>query len=116
MELLIFNFRDELIRLDATKIVYFEGDGNYTHIVTINNVYSSVCIGLHRMEQLIAEQLEGKKQKFLRVGKRYIVNTRFISHINVLKQDLQLSDNEHFSFNLSVSKDALRRVKNALYA
>ena len=27
---LFFNSRDELLRLDISKIVYFESDGNYT--------------------------------------------------------------------------------------
>ena len=31
-----FNSRDKLIRLDIQKIVYFEGDGNYTYIVPAN--------------------------------------------------------------------------------
>ena len=31
-----FNSRDKLIRLDVQKIVYFEGDGYYTYIVTAN--------------------------------------------------------------------------------
>ena len=30
---LFFNSRDELLRLDISKIVYFESDGNYTNII-----------------------------------------------------------------------------------
>ena len=37
-----FNSRDKLIRLDIQKIVYFEGDGNYTYIVTANK--QKVCV------------------------------------------------------------------------
>ena len=37
-----FNSRDKLIRLDTQKIVYFEGDGNYTYIVTANK--QKACI------------------------------------------------------------------------
>ena len=32
-EFLYLNSRDELLRLDINKIVYFEGEGNYTYIV-----------------------------------------------------------------------------------
>lgn len=32
---LYINTRDELIRLDCSKIVYMEGDGNYTNIVLV---------------------------------------------------------------------------------
>ena len=30
-EFLYLNSRDELLRLDINKIVYFEGEGNYTY-------------------------------------------------------------------------------------
>ena len=33
---LFFNSRDELLRLDISKIVYFESDGNYTNIILTN--------------------------------------------------------------------------------
>ena len=32
------NSRDEFLRVDITKIVYFEADGNYTHIILNNKV------------------------------------------------------------------------------
>ena len=35
---LYFNSRDKLIRLDFAKIVYIEGDGNYSYIVMSNKV------------------------------------------------------------------------------
>lgn len=35
-QFIVFNTKTELLRLDVSKIVYFEGDGNYTQIVTIN--------------------------------------------------------------------------------
>lgn len=34
-QFIVFNTKTELLRLDVSKIVYFEGDGNYTQIVTI---------------------------------------------------------------------------------
>lgn len=39
---LYINTRDELIRLDCSKIVYMEGDGNYTNIVLANKQKVSV--------------------------------------------------------------------------
>ena len=32
---LYINTRDELLRFDCSKIVYMEGDGNYTNIVLV---------------------------------------------------------------------------------
>ena len=39
--LLLFNTRDQLLRLDIARIVYFEADGNYTHVVAMNKLKSS---------------------------------------------------------------------------
>lgn len=46
---LYINTRDELIRLDCSKIVYMEGDGNYTNIVLVNKQKVSVCMNLSHM-------------------------------------------------------------------
>lgn len=42
-QFIVFNTKTELLRLDVSKIVYFEGDGNYTQIVTINKL-KAVCL------------------------------------------------------------------------
>lgn len=46
-----FNSRDKLIRLDIQKIVYFEGDGNYTYIVTANKQKVCVTMNLSHTEE-----------------------------------------------------------------
>lgn len=38
MKYIYFNSRDELIRLSINSIVYFESDGNYTNVITINKL------------------------------------------------------------------------------
>ena len=43
-QFIVFNTKTELLRLDVSKIVYFEGDGNYTQIVTINKLKAVVCL------------------------------------------------------------------------
>ena len=49
-----FNSRDKLIRLDIQKIVYFEGDGNYTYIVTANK--QKVCVTMNLSHTEIGRQ------------------------------------------------------------
>ena len=41
---IFFNSRDERLRIDISKIVYFEADGNYTDIIVINKLRASVCM------------------------------------------------------------------------
>ena len=45
-EFLYVNTRDELLRLDCSRIVYMEGDGNYPNIVFVNKLNAPVCMHL----------------------------------------------------------------------
>lgn len=106
-----FNSRDKLIRLDIQKIVYFEGDGNYTYIVTANKQKVCVTLNLAHTEEALAKQLGDTAKQFMRVGKRFIINMNYIYQVDILKQTLMLSDYEHFLFQMPVSKEALKTVK-----
>ena len=106
-----FNSRDKLIRLDIQKIVYFEGDGNYTYIVTANKQKVCVTLNLSHTEEALAKQLGSNANQFMRIGKRFIVNMNSIYQIDIQKQTLMLSDCEHFLFQIPISKEALKAVK-----
>ena len=106
-----FNSRDKLIRLDIQKIVYFEGDGNYTYIISASKQKVCVTLNLAHTEEALAAQLGGNAKIFMRIGKRFIVNMNYIYQIDIQKQILLLSDYEHFLFQIPVSKEALKTVK-----
>ena len=106
-----FNSRDKLIRLDIQKIVYFEGDGNYIYIVVANSQKVCLTMNLAHTEEALASQLGEQAKCFMRIGKRFIVNMSYIYQVDIQKQILMLSDCEHFQFQLPVSKEALRTVK-----
>ena len=97
---LYINTRDELIRLDCSKIVYMEGDGNYTNIVLVNKQKVSVCMNLSHMQQFISESLRERASIFARIGKRFIVNLNFIYKVQPLLQSLVVTDGVHFTFQL----------------
>ena len=42
--ILIINARDELLRLDLAKVVFFEADGNYTQVTSANNSALSITV------------------------------------------------------------------------
>jgi DNA-binding LytR/AlgR family response regulator len=107
-----FNSRDKLIRLDVQKIVYFEGDGNYTYIVTANKQKVCITLNLAHTEEALAAQLGSNARQFMRIGKRFIVNMNYIYQIDIQKQTLMLSDCERFLFQMPVSKEALKTVKD----
>lgn len=112
--IIIFNSRDVLLRIDLTKIAFFEADGNYTNITLANKQKLQVGINLSSMEKRLAEHLGQLSHTFIRIGKRFIVNMQHVQQINVPKQRLVISDNESFTFALPISKEALRNAKELM--
>lgn len=111
VEYLYINTRDELLRFDCSKIVYMEGDGNYTNIVLVNKLRTSVCMNLSELQRLISESMKERASMFVRIGKRFIVNINFIYQIHVLRQVLTVTDGVNFAFQLGISKEALKQMK-----
>lgn len=109
---LFLNSRDELLRLDISRIAYFEADGNYTNIMMANGLKEVVSMNLARMKEVLAASLREKSAIFARIGKRYIINLGFVLKIDVARQNLVLSDGISFSYTLSLSKDALKGLKD----
>lgn len=113
MEILLFNTRDELLRVSLKHAVYFEADGNYTHILFSNGAKATLLFSLSKMENLLDEKLKGKPQPFIRIGKKYIINSAYVFQINTLKQELLLTSfNTPHVFTLIVSKEALKSLKD----
>ena len=108
---LYLNSRDELYRIDISKIVYFEAEGNYTNFVLSNKLKGAVCMNLAQMQQVLSDSLKESASIFARVGKRYIVNLTYVYHIGVLRQKLTMSDGEVFAYQMNISKEALKKLK-----
>ncbi len=111
---LLFNSRDEMLRVRLQNIVYFESNGNYTHMVTINKLRPMVHMNLANIEKLLEQKLHENRTMFMRVGRKYIVNRRFLYMISPAKQRLVLSDQATFAYQVEVSKDALLKMKTIL--
>ena len=109
---LYLNSRDEFFRVDISKIVYFESDGNYTNIILNNKVKGTVCMNLAQMQSILGESLKDAAGIFARVGKRHIINLTFVYQIAILRQKLTLSDGENFEYQISISKDALKKLRD----
>lgn len=109
---LLFQTRDELIKVDLSCVVYFESDGNYTKVVFLNECSIIVLTNLGNIEKLLDENLSGKVNMFIRIGRQYIINSKMIFRIDILHQHLILSDCLHRAmFTLSVGKEALKNLK-----
>jgi len=111
---LYFNNRDELLRLEVDSIVYFESEGNYTNVVMTNKLKNKVTCNLSMMETILSKRLGEKSFSFMRIGKRFIVNLRFIQSICIHRQQMVVSDCLHFAYQLPISKEALKKVKDII--
>ena len=101
----------ELSRILTDRIVYVHSDGNYSTFVIANGEERTVTLQLGEIEELMFEQLESNGNNFIRIGRCLIVNYNYIYHINVSRQQLILSDNATFTYTLSASKEALKKLK-----
>lgn len=108
---LYLNSRDEFYRIDVSRIVYFEAEGNYTHFHLANNLKGTVCINLSGIQRLLSESLRDDASRFARIGKSYIVNLAYVYHLAMQRQKLTLSDGATFGVQLPVSKKALRSLR-----
>ena len=113
---IIFNTRDELIKVDIDKMIYAMAEDNYVHLFFRNGQSVMVTTTLQSLEQLILSVIaKNKKGAYTRIGRKYIVNNSYIMQINTLKQQLVLSDMDVIKpITLNVSKEALKVLKSTI--
>ena len=101
----------ELVRVPADCLMYVSSEGNYSNVVTSDGRSRLVTYQLGQVEDAINDQLGDEGMTFLRLGRSLIINTEYISVVDVTKQVLILSD-FHGSFHeLSASKEVLAKLK-----
>lgn len=111
--ILYFNTRDELVRVDLRKAGYFRADRNYTDVYFLNGYHVTLPTNLASIEQMLDDdRMKGHTIPFVRLGRSLIVNLSMIVHINILRQELVLSDMiTPTVLKVEVSKEALRKLK-----
>lgn len=110
---LIFNSRDELIKVSLSNVAYFESDSNYCHVVFTTGTMATMLASLSSIEKIInGNRANNEEPRFIRIGKRYIINSQLIFQINIPRKRLVLSDlDSPFVHELSISSDALKNLK-----
>ena len=112
---LIFNSRDELLRVQLNRIVYIEADGNYSNLTLSNRDKHLMGINLLAFQKLLEVQLGPSAEQFIRIGKSLIINREYIYCVNLLKQKLVLAGSDfEYSFTISASKESLKNLKSLL--
>lgn len=109
------NSRDELFVLDLDKVAYIQASGNYSRIVYIGGMQMMITLGLSKLEGMIKMIVpKDRRSLFVRLGRSLLVNQTYLTHINVLKQRLTLSDNQEHSYVLDVPKALLKAYKDLI--
>ena len=112
---LCINSRDELFVLDLDKVAYIQASGNYSRIVYIGGMQMMITLGLSKLEGMIKMIVpKDRRSPFVRLGRSLLVNQTYLTHINVLKQRLTLSDNQEHSYGLDVPKALLKAYKDLI--
>ena len=65
-------------------------------------------------EGVVANRLKERKSIFARIGKKYIVNLNYVYKINPLKKQLILTDFTNFAYQLEISREALKTLKELM--
>lgn len=108
---LIISTSIDMVRVSPEKIVYISSDGNYSTMVQTDGESRMLSYQLGQIEKMIATQLGGVGNTFIRIGKSLIINRTYVYYINVSKQRLVLSDIATFSHTVAASKEALKQLK-----
>lgn len=112
---IIFNTRDELVKLDLDKMVCAESDGNFLRMTFLNSQVFTIALTLQKLEDILTHSSPASDKRYIRIGRRYIVDRRYITHINIPRQVLVLSDLDRMKpITLSVAREALKRLKSCL--
>ncbi len=112
---IILTNSNEVVRISPERIAYITSDGNYSSMVLIDGEKHTFSFNLATFEKILGQQLDSEAQTLIRLGKRLIINSKYIYYININKQQVTLSDIGFITkFTLSASKEALRILKAAL--
>lgn len=112
---IILTNSNEVVRVSPERIAYISSDGNYSAMVLTDSEKHVFSFNLSAFEKILEQQLDSEAQTLIRLGKRLIINSRYIYYINIGKQQITLSDISFpTKFILKASKDALRTLKTTL--
>lgn len=101
----------ELHRFPLDALLCVSADGNYSSVTTLDGRETLVSLQLGQIEDLMAKQLGSGIRNFVRLGRGLIINLDYITHIDVSRQTLILSDCRSIRKELSASRDALVKLK-----
>lgn len=113
MAKLYLNTRDELTCVDANKVAVIQANGNYSRVVYITKRELMVTYGISKLEETL-KAYNNKDNRFIRLGRSFIINHAFLQKIDVLKQQIVLSDGDKNEIRVTIPKQILKSYKDAV--
>jgi DNA-binding LytR/AlgR family response regulator len=125
MEWLKISSKTELFRVAFDDVAYVEAQGNYSVIHLINGNTHTLTLQIKDFEDILCTD---KRHGFVRLGRSFIVNKRYVLDLNVRDSRLLLGSGR-FSTQIDVKrksdprepsadsrppKDALRELKDVV--
>ena len=80
---LIISNTAELYRFHPDDIVFIQADRNYSEIIMSNGELANVTLQLGALADIINRQLHTEHPQFIRLGRSYIINLKYIYHIRL---------------------------------
>jgi len=112
MAKLYFDSRDELTCVDTDLVAVVQANGNYSRVIYINKREVMLTCGISKLETILRSN-NSKKNRFIRLGRSFIINHSFLHKIDVLKQQLILSDGDKNEVRIKLPKLILKSYKTA---
>ncbi|MBO5594938.1 MAG: LytTR family transcriptional regulator DNA-binding domain-containing protein [Prevotella sp.] len=112
MAKLYFNTRDELTCVETDLVAAVQASGNYSRVVYITKREVMLTYGISKLEEILKSH-NSKSNRFVRLGRSIIVNHSFLHKIDVLKQQLILSDGGRNEIRITIPKQILKSYKSA---
>lgn len=113
MAKLYFNTRDELVCIDANKIAIVQANGNYSRVVYITKREFILTHGISKLEDIL-KPYNNKNNRFVRLGRSFIINHVFLQKIDLQKQIIILSDGDKNEIRVTLPKPILKTYKQAV--
>ncbi len=111
---LTFSTSGELIRVPSEAVVIITADGNYSVVSLADGSEYVVNLQLGQIERKLMDFVTDNDNRFIRIGKKLIVNREYISYINPTRQKLIVSDCRTFKHEATASREALKALKEYL--
>ena len=112
MAKLFFDTRDELTCIETDLVAVVQANGNYSRVIYITKREVMLTHGLSNIEEVL-KSYNNNKNRFIRLGRSFIINHSYLHKIDVLKQLIILSDGCQNEIRISIPKQILKSYKKA---